>query len=200
MAKFWDHLKYHDDETKKHSITNEEIAFLCELQKEMNTQDHVGQAAPRYWVIRDYKEIFGKELNNPDGYVLVNTEDGCEEVCRFGTAFFGEMMLSKVADYFTKEYSTDFSAGDFESVYDVDTLLEMLEEKGYEEYAVFEYEVIPSYYGFFLTQKAAEKHLRENAHHYAGSATTYAMTAWRNDEADMLYQILEKVDWSLLEV
>lgn len=48
MAKYWEHLKYHPDEVEKHKITQEEIKFLKDLQHEMNTQDNVGQADPRY--------------------------------------------------------------------------------------------------------------------------------------------------------
>jgi len=54
MARYWEHLKYHDDNIPKRPITTEEIQFLIELQREMNTQDHVSQADPRYWVIRDF--------------------------------------------------------------------------------------------------------------------------------------------------
>ena len=49
MAKYHKDLEYHEDLTEKHVLTEEEIRFLLELQKEMNTQDHVGQADPRFW-------------------------------------------------------------------------------------------------------------------------------------------------------
>ena len=32
-------------------MTKEEVDFLLQLQKEMNTQDSLGNADPRYWVI-----------------------------------------------------------------------------------------------------------------------------------------------------
>lgn len=44
---------YHADPYKKHRITDEELDFLQELQKEMNTQDTCGQGNPRIWVIRE---------------------------------------------------------------------------------------------------------------------------------------------------
>jgi len=62
MAKYWEHLKKHPDDIKKHKITETEIQFLKKLQEEMNTQDHVGQADPRYWVIRDYNKVYGNNL------------------------------------------------------------------------------------------------------------------------------------------
>ena len=198
MAKFWDNLKYHDDTFEKHKITETEITFLKKLQKEMNTQDDFGQAEPRYWVIRDFEEMCGQEINNPDGYILYCTDD-YEEVCRFQSTVFGEICIEKIVEFFMEYYSYDFEKGDFETVYDVDSLKALLEEKGYDDsFSIIEYEMYPKYSGFFLTQKAAEIHLKENAHHYGDSATTYAMTAWRNPEADMLYQILKSVDFEQL--
>jgi hypothetical protein len=38
-------------------ITKEDIAFLADLQRELTTQDTVGQADPRFWVIRDSHQI-----------------------------------------------------------------------------------------------------------------------------------------------
>lgn len=198
MAKFWKHLKYHEDNTEKHKITEEEIQFLKDLQKEMNTQDHVGQADPRYWVIRDYGEICGQDLNNPDGYILYD-RDSFTEVCRCESMVFGEMDIKETVEYLTENCSEDFVKEDFEYINDMDSLKELLEEKGYEDsFYLIEYETIPKYSGFFLTQKAAEEHLRRNDYYYADNATTYAMTAWRNPEADMLYRILQSVDFDKL--
>ena len=195
MAKFWKNLTYHEDTIEKHKITEDEITFLKELQKEMNTQDDFGQATPRYWVIRDYGEMCGQELNNPDGYILYCVDD-FEEVCRFQSTIFGEMCIEKVVEFFLECYPDDFEKGDFELVYDVDSLKDLLEEKGYKDsFNIIEYEIYPKYSGFFLTHKAAETHLKENAHHYSADATTYAMTAWRNDEAYMLYRFLQSVDF-----
>ena len=70
MAKYWEHLEYHEDTVEKHKITEDEIRFLKELQKEMNTQDSCGQADPRYWVIRDFGKVYGEKLNNPDGFTV----------------------------------------------------------------------------------------------------------------------------------
>lgn len=51
MAQFHENLHHHNDTTEKHPITKEELDFLSDLQHELNTQDHVGQADPRFWVI-----------------------------------------------------------------------------------------------------------------------------------------------------
>ena len=44
---------HHVDPYKKHRITDEELDFLQELQKEMNTQNTWAQADPRIWVIQE---------------------------------------------------------------------------------------------------------------------------------------------------
>lgn len=196
MARYWEHLKYHDDNIPKRPITTEEIQFLIELQREMNTQDHVSQADPRYWVIRDFDKVYGSSLNNPDGYEIFM--DG-EQLLSIDYQMFNDtQVVDGIKAYFLKEYEDVFEESDFEDVYDVDDLKEMLEYRGY-EIIIVEYELTPKYSGMFLTQKAAEEHLRANDYHYADNATTYAMTAWRSREADMLYKILHEVDFSKFE-
>lgn len=78
MAKFHKNLHYHPDTTPKHNITDDELKFLQELQKELNTQDHVSQADPRFWV------IMGQEKQVvPDGYednVVLYDNDAAEEL------------------------------------------------------------------------------------------------------------------------
>ena len=44
-------LKYHKDPFQRKLMTKEEVDFLLQLQKEMNTQDSLGNADPRYWVM-----------------------------------------------------------------------------------------------------------------------------------------------------
>ena len=52
MAKYWEHLKYHEDTVVKEKLSSDDVKFLKELQKEINTEDNGGTANPRYWVIR----------------------------------------------------------------------------------------------------------------------------------------------------
>lgn len=197
MAKYWKHLEYHEDTVEKHKITEDEIRFLKELQKEMNTQDSCGQADPRYWVIRDFDKVYGEKLNNPDGFTVYDSDDG-NEVYEIEYRIFGS---SKMADEILKkleEQEYELSDDDKQTIcdaYDLDSLIEALEELGF---SVVQYEIVPKYSGMFLTQKAAEEHLKKNYYHYADNATTYAMTAWRSREADVLYKLLRSVDFEQL--
>lgn len=197
MAKYWEHLEYHEDTVEKHKITEDEIRFLKELQKEMNTQDNLRQADPRYWVIRDFGKIYGEKLNNPDGFTVYDPEDGYE-ICEIEYRIFGsfEMAGEILKKFEDQEYElSDDDKRTIEDAYDFDSLVEALEEL---DLCVVQYEIVPKYSGMFLTQKAAEEHLRKNYYHYSDDATTYAMTAWRSQEADMLYKILHSVDFEQL--
>lgn len=43
------------EEPQLRQITREDIEFLAALQNEMNTQPHVGQADPRFWVVMTHR-------------------------------------------------------------------------------------------------------------------------------------------------
>lgn len=197
MAKYWENLEYHEDTVEKHKITEDEIRFLKELQKEMNTQDNLRQADPRYWVIRDFDKVYGERLNNPDGFTVYDSDYG-NEVCEieYRTITTSEMVDEILKELKAQEYElSDDDKQVIEDSYDFDSLIEPLEELGF---SVVQYEIVPKYFGMFLTQKAAEEHLRKNYYHYTDNAATYAMTAWRSQEADMLYKILHSVDFDQL--
>lgn len=199
MAKFWKGLKKHKDTVKKHKITDKEIEFLKNIQHEMNTQDHVGQADPRYWVIRDYKREYGKELSAADGISIFDSSN-CETILEVDYECFGvDKVIDKVLQEFEKaEYElTEAEIEEIKSAYDLDSLINMLEEVGTYDFEVFQYHEVPCDYGMFLTHQAAIEHLKSNAHHYAADAHTYAHTAWRSKE-EMLWKILQSVDWDAM--
>lgn len=195
MAHFWEE-KYHDDATEKHDITKEEIQFLMEFQKELNTQDNYGQADPKYWVIKDYDKVYGSDLNNPDGIAIYDADDGSEiyegNIPTFGISeIIAEIMETLEKDEY--ELSID-EKENIENSYDSDSLISALEEAGF---SVCEYQTVPKESNFFFTQKAAQEHLKMNDYHYSNEAHSYAHTVWRSKE-ERLWDILRKVDWSKL--
>ena len=200
MAKFWEHLKYHEDTTEKHEINVEEIVFLKELQKEMNTQDNVGQADPRYWVIRDYEKIYGENLNNADGIAIYNRDNG-ETVYEVEYRLFNiDSVIDEIIQNM-KENRYELSEEEIEELklaYDSESLKAYLDDLCGYEISVKEYQEIARDKGFFFTQKAAEDHLRRNHYHYSDEAHTYAHTAWRSSE-EPLWRILQMVDFDKLE-
>lgn len=197
MAKFFE-LRYHEDNVEKHSITQEDIGFLKELQKEMNTQDHLSQADPRYWTIRDYEKIYGEDLNNSDGIELYDIEDG-KSVCDEPYRMFS-VGLKEIKEYLLENFKEDFKEEDFKYIWDTSELKDLLEEKGYEDrFRIIKYQIVSTYTGVFLTHKAAAEHLKANHYHYSHDAHTYALTAWRSNE-EKLWKILQTVDWDKVEL
>ena len=195
MAKFHKNLKKHADTVKKHKITLEELQFLKRIQKEMNTQDTVGQANPRYWVIRDYEKIYGDNLNNPDGFCIYD-EDDWETI--YETEYKDMHKTKKEVIKALKNSGCYISEDDIAAIRKCDyesELKEVLED--IDSLRVSQFEIIPVDKGMFLTHTAAIKHLKMNDYHYSDNAHTYAHTAWRSDE-EKLWDILSSVDFDSL--
>lgn len=166
-------------EIVKRELTTEDIDFLKNLQNEMNTQDTVCQASPRFWVV-------AQEEWNPTG------EDYCDEIHYFNEGTdFGEWedLLKHLIE--SEDYEEDLNG-----IENYDDLPEYIKDE-YDEVPVSKEHVIQPN-TFFLTKKEAEEHIRRNHYHYNETVHTYAMTAWRSPEVEKLYELLEKIDWEVL--
>lgn len=218
MAVYHKNLKYHEDKTEKHKITDSELSFLRDLQKELNTQDILGQANPRFWVIKGTEKLY--HVDEADGYELYDSEccdvlaDSTEGICNYINENLLDDINSNRLD--GEEFVVTFEHGilgnekivvkwldggnvDDEMIEELEDLQEIhdwLENQGY-DYQIISYKIVPKIYEntMFLTQIDAENHLRANYYHYSDDAHTYAMTAWRNPRMDKLIKILQEVDW-----
>lgn len=201
MAHYHKNLEYHEDMTKKHKITEEERVFLRELQKELNTQDTVGQADPRFWVIKGTEKIWGVEYGD---IALISEDieiDDMEEIIKF----IQEEILPEINENLEEPFVLEDNGfddpliiqGDKYITHDLDDLAEWLSEKTGEDYRFRTYEEKSKIYEntMFLTQKDAEEHLRANHYHYSKDAHTYSMTAWRDPRMEKLIKILREVEW-----
>lgn len=221
MAKLIE-LKTHEDEyPEKRAITADEITFLKDLQHRINTQDHISQADPRYWVIRDYKKHYGKDLNNSDGWVIVDTTDGetlvdSENVvvdvgsCENYVEAVIRTTLEEIKD--NDMLSEHFDEDCFDAKlwkddvvdcsYSVESFVEKLNDfiDWTDRFAIVEYEDIATDTNAFLSHEAAQAFLESNSHHFGPDAHTYAVTAWRNPDAEKLIKILHEVDFDSLLV
>lgn len=196
MAKFWK-TERHEDTTEKRQLLKDDIDFLVNLQREMNTQDHLSQADPRYWTIRDYRKIYGDNLNNPDGICIYDT-NSCSVI------FEGEFSTDNLdnikealKDFIEDDTDLEEKFNEIEEYSSLDDILEYIEN--YPEIYVYEYEEYPVDFGMFLTHEAAIQHLKLNDYHYSDKAHTYAQTAWRSRE-ERLWNILQTVDWSKIQI
>ena len=214
MAKYWENLKYHEDTVVKEKLSNDDIKFLKELQKELNTEDNVGTASPRYWVIRQPERIYHVDRDEADYYVFLDDdyqELTVEELKNYLEDVYDDNLKSvdrkdgvltvEYLDEFSEEsekYTIDFYNSSLESSYSVDKVLELLEL----EVNVVYYKEIDATVDncMFLTQIDAENHLRANDYHYHEKARTYCMCGWRSPRFERLINILSKTDFdSILE-
>lgn len=196
MAKYWDNLEKHSDSIEKHKITKEEIQFLKNIQKEMNTQNTVSQADPRYWVIRNYEKVYGESLCSADG-IAIYDDGGASLVLEIDYPCFGiDSVIEKILNEFIgQEYELeDDTIENLKLSYDISSLKDALNEIKEYNFLICEYQEIPKDEGMFLTHEAAVQHLKKNEHHYSDNAHTYAKTAWRSSE-EMLWKILQTVDF-----
>ena len=214
MAKYWENLKYHEDTVVKEKLSNDDIKFLKELQKELNTEDNVGTASPRYWVIRQPERIYHVDRDEADYYIFLDDdyqELTLEELKNYLEDVYDDNLKSvdikdgvltfEYLDEFSEEiekYTIDFYNSSLESSYSVDKVLELLEL----EVNVVYYKEIDATVDncMFLTQIDAENHLRANDYHYHEKARTYCMYGWRSPRFERLINILSKTDFeSMLE-
>ena len=197
MAKIWNHLRHHEDTTAKRPITPEELKFLADLQKEMNTQDTVGQADPRYWVIQGTVKEFGFEEGAGDGFKFYLNDEPVAETIQELAAFMPEQVDDVVEAHVRGDViDVVLKDGEEDCLFDMNEILGFYEDRGL-DLSVSYYRNLPINYSgpVFLTEKAAAEHLRSNDYHYSDDAHTFAQTAWRSSEMEKLYEILHEVDF-----
>lgn len=215
MAKYHENLQYHEDKTEKHMLTEEELRFLLKLQKELNTQNHVGQADPRFWVIKGTEKEYGIETGYEDGSDLVFDTEVVATDMESAMIYIRDNVLDEINETDGIQRKIEMITGIFhpgiyiswkddgfddgETFESMEEIAEWLNRQGY-DCRIANYKIIGKIYPntMFLTQKAAEDHLRNNSYHYSEDAHTYAMTSWRNPETEMLWRILQQTDWKCL--
>ncbi|MDV3427890.1 MAG: hypothetical protein LIR50_12840 [Bacillota bacterium] len=183
-------------------MKKEDKEFLKELQHEMLTQDTVGQADPRFWVvIQTVREYWVDD--NVDG-ICIYDKDGSE------SAFEGE--LEELPDWLKENFdgivkceydgiSVEIICED-ENEYLIDDIAEIenfLEEYAPGRYAICNYrdreEIAEN--TMFLTLRECKEHIKRNGYHY-DKPHPYSMTAWRSPQIEKLYKILQDTDWDKL--
>lgn len=199
-----------EQEYPKRSINVHDLGFLEQLQHELNTQPHLCQADPRFWVICDYEYREATESDEIDAVELF--EDG-----------EGETMSLEEAVMRAYKDELDFGGEDHAKEWLEDKWLELDENGAVQQKYLFTdtfRDVIEDYAEhnmmqcvfltkqrkiventMFLTLREAEDHLETNYYHYTNEAWTYAMTAWRSPDVAQLIKLLHEVDFNeLLEL
>ena len=207
MAIYHKYLQRHADDKQKHSITPGELHFLKELQKEINTQDNVGQANPRFWVIKGSVRQYGIEDGYEDGSAFYYDGETIADSIEGMVDYINEEILEEINDIdgVQRSISVTNELGqtkvlieweEEEETYTGSEFIKWLGDMGYDynhgNYTTNEY-VYPN--TMFLSQQDAEDHLRANHYHYSEDAHTYAMTAWRSPRVEKLIELLQTVDF-----
>ena len=205
---------YHEDTITKRPITEAEIRFLKKLQHEMNTQDTVCQADPRFWQIIS-KDGVPTSPEYSDRTIIYDTDEGTvvsrsiDEAIQYlidtiegidGYSYPEDKIpaLFKVDGILTvriPEHDVTIEIHDEE---DIVAALNLLE--GDDTYSVgYELEIEKHHADvLFLTKKAADEHLRKYGYNYPDDAHAYAHTAQRSPEIETLYKLLHEVDFDQL--
>ena len=167
-------------------LTKDDIKFLKELAIELKTQDRQYTAKPVFYQIAEQKKIIGIDPDYADNQI----------VCSYnGDEWEGE--FEEVCDRLAEHFELDTSDEDFQFIKEYgtyDELIEYIEKKtGYDQLYTTGYDYYTEYKNAFLTNKACEKHLKENQHHYdKENSYVYGSHAWRNPELERLLEIVEK--------
>lgn len=186
-------------------MIKDDIKFLAELKKEMLTQDIVGQANPRFWVIKQEEKEYWVDENR-DGIFIFDGAN-CETLFEgdFGSDEFGKWFIGFVEEETGEKvknidygYDLSFEIIDEEFyITDNKELEEFIKEHCGIELSVGYYRInsVIKENTMFLTKREAEEHLEANSHHYNNTAYTYAMTAWRSPQVERLFKIVEDTEW-----
>lgn len=212
MASF-QNPQYHEDTTPKHTITNEELNFLRQLQTELNTQDHMCQRDPRFWVIAGEKQI-PTDLEHATSLIILNAATG-EELARpnyesvknwLNTYVNLELERQAKTRLLVDENLRITSTPDSNIKVNVEYLemadiTDMLNQLNLTtsfdiQYMTTEFHIYPN--TLFLTHKDAEDHLHKYGYNYDPTAHAYAMTAERSPSVEMLWRILQQIDLTKL--
>lgn len=167
-------------------LKTQDIEFLNELQEELKTQPNDGNAAPVFWVIRQYEDqITDSDFGEKTLYA--HSDGDCSEFKTLeDLRLFLDEELDSIEHYETLDEAFDIILADYN-------------DSGY----FYRYEAIsvgviqPD--TLFITKKEAQQHIGNNRRHYNSTVHTYAMTAWRSRVVERLWDILRTADFSMLK-
>jgi len=183
-------------------MEKEDIEFLKKLQHEMNTQDHVCQADPRFWVVQGTVKEYGIDSGYADGSEICHVDgdvvaENMEEACKFLNEK-NEESSDDTEDKFKyddESGSIEFIDHDGEerSLDDFDDVAEFLDSDYHIAYFKNTDKNFPD--TMFITNAECKAHIKANYYHYPDDAHSYAMTALRSPEVERLWKILQTTNW-----
>lgn len=194
------------DPIAKRPLTPNDIEFLKELQHELNTQDSMGNRAPRFWVIKESREACVHKDDNYDFIIITDNESG-EEIQTMNELF--DLLTRITADrsypyLIEKNHDGNIVVTNTDTDY-TDVIRSITDETAYilngltgendrftTNFVSKEPCIVPD--TLFLTHRACEEHLKKYGYNYTSDAHAYAMTADRSPEFETLLNLLQRID------
>lgn len=175
--------------------------FLKQLQHEMLTQDTVGQANPRFWVVIQDVKIYGID----DEFDITGQTiyyDGEEIGDNLGAIhdFLLDYIYDNCLEYTVKFLNDSILIDGFEPLTTMGDAFDFMEyELHLENIDLINYKIERQIASdtMFLTLRECKEHIKSNSYHYK-NPYPYAMTAWRSPQVERLYEILMNTDWKNL--
>lgn len=196
------------DNGNRRAATRDDIEFLSALQEEMNTQPHVGQADPRFWVVQvsSYREA--SDVDDIDRVIIFDDKEWVE-TDRMTLDEAMKAAYRAEVEVGGKEYAEDVIGGfglymgsDGEFFGNLQgnckSFVEHYAKEVCGKVAFFETcERKIASNTMFLTLREAQEHIESNRHNYE-DPRPFAMTAWCSPQVEQLYKILHEVDFNRL--
>lgn len=168
----------------KNQLTQEELQQAKELAIRLKTQDNRGTALPICFLLQDVEE---RRAFDAGDHLLLNDDHG--EIWRGDSE---EDIINQILE----ERRVDIDFEDHETEEEIDKKVAELESEIYDEVSgecyEMEYEFVTK--RIFLTEEAANNHLRLNKHHYSDKARIYVDHFWRDPEMELVFKILTSFD------
>lgn len=210
-----------EDTVTKRPLTQDDIRFLTALQHEMNTQDTMCNADPRFWVIKgvrwnpceDSDAADVTILNGPGSETVASTTEEAVQFlfsddiaeCLAGTNYSIENAVPDPAakDTAAVIVTVKQTPHDIKRVFNIKSVKDVYEVLCFcrlYDYTLAYETMDPHIYPdtLFLTHKACEDHLRQYHYNYDEKAHAYAMTAIRSPEVEALWKLIQQVDFAAL--
>jgi hypothetical protein len=211
---------FEKNKKSNYNLSKEDYNFLIDLQNEMLTQDHVSQAAPRFWVVGGTRKV-ATAPEYADGVQLICDTaimaDGLAEAVEHfkeriedNVEDLDDQIIIEKEDYSFESYKVLKIDKNRDVLYEQTCITEISEliDAMVDVNLIDDTEYSIGYYynehyrypnTMFLTNRSCKEHIVANHYHYSGDAHSYAMTAWRSPEVERLFNILDKINWHLMK-
>lgn len=156
-------------------ISDEMYDKLISLATEITTQNPRGTRYPHIFQIRNWKKQYDWGLNGDIQIWITEYGDEIETIEEFKE--FLEDNNHKIPD-------------NLEDVWNDYWVMEEFIEDNNIELKYCTYTLEPIFENCFLSEKAAQEHLKSNYYHYHKNADVYLTHGWRNPEMEMITQFL----------